>query len=353
MTNDFSNDIFESRNVKGGICVIEFDGYLTGTAEKHFFNRTKILTKNKVFAILLLVLPAIIVFSFYFNLHILFKIYVVIVMVLSSFLMIPRSKKTKKEIVPKRIYVDGESLVCISDKNAESRLVSDVKRVTDFGEFYEIAFPFGKISANFICQKNLLSKGSLEDFETLFDGEIVSPIKKNLKNVYIVIAFLLCVAVFCVAMSLWSDSQHIEDTNGMDNYTLETITDAELISLNTSSTADSVEHGTYGNKSGVNQNSVADYDIIKYSSERTSGIKVMQATKVSKDTLILTIDNVVESGNCKIVIVIDGEIYTEIQLNSQNTIELKDMQGKEVFVVIGCESAKLDFEISRTQEDRS
>ena len=331
--------------------MIEFNGYLTGSAEKHFFRKRKTLTRNLMFCSLLLLLPAITAFSFYLNLHILFKIYVVIVMVLSLFLAIPQSKKIKREITPKRIFIDGESIVCVSDKGTESRLISDVKKVTDFGEFYELTFPFGKVSANFICQKNLLTKDSLEEFEALFEGKIVTPIKKNLKNVYIVVAFLLCVAVFCVVMSFWADSRHIEDTNGADNYSLQTITDADLISLNTSSTASSVEHGTYGKRSGVSQNGVSDYDVIKYSSERISGIDVMQATKVSKDTLILTINNKVEAGNCKIVIVIDGEIHNEIQLNSQNTIELKDMQGKEVFVVIGCESAKLDLEISRTQED--
>lgn len=333
--------------------MIEFNGYLTGSAEKHFFKRTKTLARNLMFGSVLLLLPAIIVFSFYLNLHILFKIYVVIIMVLSLFLLIPQSKKTKKEITPKRIFVDGESIVCVSEKNTESRLISDVKKVTDFGEFYELTFPFGKVSANFVCQKSLLTKGSLEEFESLFEGKIASPIKKNLKTVYIVIAFLLCVVVFCVAMSLWADSRQIEDTNGADNYALQTITDADLISLDTSSTASSVEHGTYGNGSGVSQNGVADYDVIKYSSERTSGIQVMQATKVSKDTLILTINNKVEAGNCKIVIVVDGGIYSEIQLNTDNTIELNNMKDKEVFVVIGCESAKLDLEISRTQKDSS
>ena len=39
--------------------------------------------------------------------------------------------------------------------------------------WYEIVFPFGKISSNFICQKNLIFKGSLEEFEDLFNGKIV------------------------------------------------------------------------------------------------------------------------------------------------------------------------------------
>jgi len=48
-----------------------------------------------------------------------------------------------------------------------------VKKVYDYGEFYFISFYFGKISCYFICQKSLLTQGTIEDFEKLFDGKIV------------------------------------------------------------------------------------------------------------------------------------------------------------------------------------
>ena len=34
-----------------------------------------------------------------------------------------------------------------------------------------MVFPFGKVSEKFICQKSLLSEGTLEDFEKLYIGE--------------------------------------------------------------------------------------------------------------------------------------------------------------------------------------
>ena len=51
-------------------------------------------------------------------------------------------------------------------------VIGDAKQVRDFGEFYEIVFLFGKISDKFICQKNLLTKGTLEQFESLFNGKL-------------------------------------------------------------------------------------------------------------------------------------------------------------------------------------
>ena len=55
----------------------------------------------------------------------------------------------------------------------EYRNIEDVKCVRDFGEFYELVFPFGKISEKFICQKDLLSKGTLAEFEALFGDKIL------------------------------------------------------------------------------------------------------------------------------------------------------------------------------------
>lgn len=52
-------------------------------------------------------------------------------------------------------------------------MIKDVKNVYDHGEFYDLVFPFGKISGKFICQKNLLTEGTLAEFEALFDGKIV------------------------------------------------------------------------------------------------------------------------------------------------------------------------------------
>lgn len=64
-------------------------------------------------------------------------------------------------------------MVCIADNFTENRSVELVRKVYDYGEFYFISFRFGKISCYFICQKSLLTQGTIEDFEKLFDGKIV------------------------------------------------------------------------------------------------------------------------------------------------------------------------------------
>ena len=75
-------------------------------------------------------------------------------------------------LLPKKIYVEDEYIVCVGEAYEESKFIDDVAKVIDHGEFYELVFPFGNASDKFICQKGLLTKGTLEEFEQLFSGKI-------------------------------------------------------------------------------------------------------------------------------------------------------------------------------------
>ena len=86
---------------------------------------------------------------------------------------IPKRKKEKLAMLPKRIYIKDEHIVCVADRYTDSKFISDVKKVIDHGEFYELCFPFGKISEKFICQKSLLTKGSLREFEEIFKKKLI------------------------------------------------------------------------------------------------------------------------------------------------------------------------------------
>ena len=63
------------------------------------------------------------------------------------------------------------------EKFTESAAIEDVVKLVDYGEFYDLSFPFGKLNDKFVCQKSLLSKGTLEEFEALFEGKIIRKAK--------------------------------------------------------------------------------------------------------------------------------------------------------------------------------
>ena len=151
--------------------MIEFKGYISGPAEKAFWRKSRKI----VFAGYLVVLPAIFPMLFLFGNLFQSKTFVYAFAIFFALvpltLFIPKGKKEKQEMTPKRIYINGEHIVCVADRYTDSKFISDVKKVIDHGEFYELCFPFGKTSEKFICQKDLLVKGTLEEFEALFEGK--------------------------------------------------------------------------------------------------------------------------------------------------------------------------------------
>jgi hypothetical protein len=48
-----------------------------------------------------------------------------------------------------------------------------IKGVRDFGEYYVLIFRGLGNFSQIICQKDLLTNGTIEQFEELFDGKIV------------------------------------------------------------------------------------------------------------------------------------------------------------------------------------
>lgn len=56
----------------------------------------------------------------------------------------------------------------------------DVKQVLDMGDWYYITFYFPHKSRSFVCQKDLIIEGTIEEFEALFEDKLVR--KENVNN---------------------------------------------------------------------------------------------------------------------------------------------------------------------------
>ena len=152
--------------------MIEFNGYLTGNAENYFHKRSRILGQKIVLYGLLLFAPGIVSFAFWLKDLSFIAVFLSMLVCVMLFTFIPKEKKEKHRLTPKKIIVEEDYVLCVSDKYTETRSINDVKKVIDHGEYYELCFSFGKLSDKFICQKNLITKGTIQEFETLFSGKI-------------------------------------------------------------------------------------------------------------------------------------------------------------------------------------
>ena len=162
--------------------MIEFRGHMDGAALKYFLKRSRVLGQKMVLITWALLCPPAVLLTLKIGKWIVLAAYLLIGVCVWLLCYIPQSKKTIRATIPKRIFTDGESIVCVADKYTESKLIADVKLVREFEEFYELVFPFGNVSDKFICQKGLMVEGTAEQFEHLFQGKLVRKTRDGSKR---------------------------------------------------------------------------------------------------------------------------------------------------------------------------
>lgn len=96
------------------------------------------------------------------------------VLVMAAFLAgIKPNEKGYGLIMTKRVTIDGNVLECEGDQFHDIKSIDRVKSVIDYGEWYKIEFRLPGNSQRFICQKDLITQGTIEDFEKLFADKII------------------------------------------------------------------------------------------------------------------------------------------------------------------------------------
>ena len=93
--------------------------------------------------------------------------------------MLPVFQKKMVKKGPNKILLEENILISSSPRGKVIRSFEDVIEVKEFQDFYVMCFNRYQNSYEFVCQKDLLSKGTLEEFEELFKGKIV---KKTVKK---------------------------------------------------------------------------------------------------------------------------------------------------------------------------
>ena len=153
--------------------MIEFNGYLSDSAERYYRRKGVISSLKLCGFATLIVLPLIIRMANIFNSTSVIIVFMLFILSWPFIMYFSKSPKERKGLTPKRIYIEDKYIVCIADKYEEIRNIEDITIIYDYSQFYDICFRFGKVSEKFVCQKNLLSIGSLESFEALFHDKIV------------------------------------------------------------------------------------------------------------------------------------------------------------------------------------
>lgn len=160
-----------------------------------------------------------------------------------------------------------------------------------------------------------------------------------------IIAFSLVIVLLASSLS---ERLNYEDTNGVDNTSLQQITIDDLVSSRISRVAYKGYVSSEGWESGVEERlSDCDRDSIWYTYGKINGLDTLHATKAGADVLELTITSTLVSGNAEIVIVVDGVYYAHVPINETTTVTIPGVKGKTVIVRGGFEAAQIDISIER------
>ena len=153
---------------------------------------------------------------------------------------------------------------------------------------------------------------------------------ERLKKLLFIVGIVVFVAVFGVSM-LTKSIDHIEDTNGAENYSLQEITDYNIINMD------------IGAKNFSESKSVLS-GLPEYSSKKFTGVAEVYRTNIVANRFDITLYNTcVNAGNLRIVLVHNDEIVHEFKLNELiQSYTLENPKGTVSLRVAG-ESADFEF----------
>lgn len=175
--------------------IIEFSGEISEKYRKRLFRATMKMLWILVLIIFVVLCGPIIVIGVVFDLLFYAIIFILVILILCATAPIALIKTIPyAKILPVRIIIENGEIAALNAEhiskysiktggidflNVDGYFITDIKsifdviKVFDHGEWYVISFKSRPVIIDYICQKNLLIKGTIEEFEKLFEGKIV------------------------------------------------------------------------------------------------------------------------------------------------------------------------------------
>ncbi len=151
------------------------------------------------------------------------------------------------------------------------------------------------------------------------------------KKILLIIGAVALIAV-CGFWFLSDGLEHIDDTNGADNFALQTITDDNIINLDTGAL-------------NLKESTDAISNTTTYSSDKFTGVAEIYGINYAGNRFDITINHArVDSGNFKIVLLEDDRIVHEFKLNELSQSFTLENPSGYISLRIAGESADFLFD---------
>lgn len=152
----------------------------------------------------------------------------------------------------------------------------------------------------------------------------------------------IAVIIVCLISFLTNDLEHIEDTNGPDDYSLAVITDENIINMDT---------GALGGP--TKSTNTLSGNAINFSADKYTGVsEILYDNYILKSDFDLSIHNFeVYEGNLRLLVINDGKIIAELEPGMVIDCYIEDITGYVSLRIAG-ESASFSFSISGSDYER-
>lgn len=151
--------------------MFEFCGEITGACKDEALKEEQLAG---FLASVLVAIPfTIITVLLTFRVNWAFSFFIVFVILFVALASKRPSPKSYTLILPSKVIIEDGLISAENSKFHICRKIDDIKWIIDRGDWYQIKFYFPHNNSRFRCQKNLLSKGSIDDFERMFEGKVV------------------------------------------------------------------------------------------------------------------------------------------------------------------------------------
>lgn len=156
--------------------MIEFNGKLSDECFKFSFRK-----RNIASGLMILILNSALFLSV-FTLAIIFKNWQYAIPLLGMLILITIGafvvpyKRVEVLNFSKTIIVENDAIfftVFGGKSDLDKRSIDKVKKVVDYGKWYIIYFKRGDDTSSLVCEKNLIIKGTLQEFEEIFRTKLL------------------------------------------------------------------------------------------------------------------------------------------------------------------------------------
>jgi len=153
--------------------MIEFKGDLSKECRDYILNVNQIIGMiAATIATMPFTIAAIVLTVNYKNMIFLLELPVAIFTIVAAYVTKPKGELLEK-MMEYYVAINAENVIYEGNGRYLEIKIDDVKKIIDYGNFYKIKFYFPNTGRSLICQKSLITGGTIEDFEQLFAGQII------------------------------------------------------------------------------------------------------------------------------------------------------------------------------------